>query len=60
MFLINKSLDKAECKSIASGTNDLKSRFGSGLCVADVVRHQALQTKLLHRGQMQPIYRTAA
>jgi hypothetical protein len=39
-----------ECKSIASGTNDLKSRCDSGSGLTDVVRHQAFQAKLLHCG----------
>ena len=58
-FRNKERLDEAECKSIASGTYDLKSRFGSGLGLADVVRHQALQTKFFHRSQMQPVHRAA-
>ncbi len=44
---------------IATGANDFKPRFAGSLCLANVVRHQALQTKFLHRGQMEPVYRAA-
>lgn len=44
---------------MAPGPHDLKARLGSGLCLADIMRHQALQAELLHRRQMQPVYRAA-
>ncbi len=44
-------------RSIATGTNDLKSRRACGLRLPVIVRHQARDFEFLHRSQMQPIQR---